>query len=71
MLVLTRTVNQKICIGPDITITVVAIDHGRIRLGIDAPREMPIVREEVRQREENPVRSSASSSASSEELGIQ
>ena len=30
-----------------ITITVLQIDHGKIRLGIDAPKEMPIYREEL------------------------
>jgi len=37
MLVLSRKLGEKICIGENISITVVDIDRGKIRLGIDAP----------------------------------
>ena len=47
MLVLTRKVGEKICIGENIFITVVDIDRGKIRLGIEAPRDIPISREEL------------------------
>jgi len=41
MLVLSRKLGEKICIGENISITVVDIDRGKIRLGIDAPRTCP------------------------------
>lgn len=50
MLVLTRKVGQQIRIGDDVTVTVVRIQGDKVRLGIDAPAEVVIHREEVRQR---------------------
>ena len=47
MLVLTRKLGTKIVIGNDIVITVVDIDRGKIRLGIEAPRGIPILRQEL------------------------
>lgn len=47
MLVLSRKLGEKICIGDNICITVVDIDRGKIRLGIDAPRNVPIFRQEL------------------------
>ncbi len=47
MLVLSRKLGEKIIIGENITITVVDIDRGKIRLGIEAPREVPIFRQEL------------------------
>ena len=47
MLVLSRKLGEKIYINDDICITVVDIDRGKIRLGIEAPREVPIFRQEL------------------------
>ena len=47
MLVLTRKTNQSIMIGDDIEVTVLAISRDKIRLGIAAPREVPVFRKEV------------------------
>jgi carbon storage regulator len=47
MLVLSRQVDEKIIIGDSIVITVVEIRRGLVRLGIDAPRNVPVHREEV------------------------
>jgi carbon storage regulator len=47
MLVLTRKVDQNIVIGEDIVITVCAIRGDRIGIGIQAPRDVPIVRKEL------------------------
>jgi carbon storage regulator len=49
MLVLTRKVNERIRVGEDITITVVRLGPGSVRLGIDAPGHLSIVREELTQ----------------------
>ncbi len=48
MLVLSRKVGERIWIGDDISITVVRITGGGVRLGIEAPTEMPVVREELK-----------------------
>lgn len=47
MLVLSRKEDEKILIGDQIAVTVVRISPNAVRLGIDAPREMNIVREEL------------------------
>jgi carbon storage regulator CsrA len=47
MLVLTRKQLQQIMIGRDIRITVVKLDRNQVRLGIDAPPGMTILREEL------------------------
>ena len=47
MLVLTRRANQSIVIGADVTVTVLEIRGDQIRLGITAPRDVTVHREEV------------------------
>ncbi len=47
MLVLTRKSNQSIMIGDDIEISVLAIMGEKVRIGIQAPREVPVFRKEV------------------------
>ncbi len=47
MLVLTRKLNEQIQIGNDITITVVRVKGNTVRVGIDAPRDVRIVRAEL------------------------
>jgi carbon storage regulator len=47
VLVLARHVGQSIMIGHDIKVTVVAVEHDRIRIGIMAPRSLRVDREEV------------------------
>ncbi len=48
MLVLTRAEDEVICIGNDITVMVVRIDRDQVRLGIKAPPDIAIDRQEVR-----------------------
>ena len=50
MLVLTRKVNETIQIGDDIVITVVKIRGNWVKLSIDAPRDVPVHRGEVKER---------------------
>ncbi len=47
MLVLTRKGSQSIMIGDDIEISVLAIMGEKVRLGIEAPRSVPVFRKEV------------------------
>ena len=47
MLVLTRKANQSIMIGDDIEVSVLAIMGEKVRIGISAPREVPVFRQEV------------------------
>jgi carbon storage regulator len=47
LLVLTRKVHQSIMIGDDVEIVVTAIKGEQVRLGINAPREIPVHRKEI------------------------
>lgn len=48
MLVLTRRRGEKVVIGQDVTVEVVDVKGGRVRLAFDAPQQVSIDREEVR-----------------------
>lgn len=48
MLVLSRKVGERILIGDNIIVTVVRVGQGSVRLGVEAPTNMPIVREEIK-----------------------
>lgn len=47
VLILSRKLGEKIFIGDNICVTVVDINRGKIRLGIEAPRDVPIYRQEL------------------------
>jgi carbon storage regulator len=47
MLVLSRRLNETIVIGEDIRVTLLGIDGDKIKLGIDAPRAVKVLREEI------------------------
>ena len=47
MLVLTRKSGESIVIGQDIEVKVLSVEGGTIRIGVDAPREVPVYRREV------------------------
>lgn len=50
MLILTRRVDERIFIGEDITLCVLDIEGNRVRLGLEAPKEIAILREEIHER---------------------
>jgi carbon storage regulator len=50
MLILTRKVGEKLVIGENVTVTVLGVKGIQIRIGIDAPREIQVHREEIYQR---------------------
>jgi carbon storage regulator len=64
MLVLSRKVGERILIGDNIAVTVVRVAQGIVRIGVEAPAELPIVREEIKDRlkEAPPSRKTAASS---------
>ena len=49
MLVLSRKVGERILIGENISLTVVRIAGGAVRIGVEAPPEMPVIREELKE----------------------
>jgi len=50
MLILTRRVSEKLIIGENVTVTVLSVKGNQVRIGIDAPRDVSVNREEVYQR---------------------
>lgn len=63
VLVLSRKVGERILIGDKVTITVVKIGHGGVRIGVEAPPELAVVREELAQQIERAERALASGQA--------
>ena len=50
MLILTRRVGETVRIGDDVSLTVLGVKGNQVRLGIEAPREVAVHREEIYQR---------------------
>jgi carbon storage regulator len=50
MLILTRRLNEAVMIGDEVTVTVLGIKGGQVRLGISAPKDVAVHREEVYER---------------------
>ncbi|OTP90209.1 carbon storage regulator [Gilliamella apicola] len=50
MLILTRHSQEKIFIGDNVVITVIDVNHNQVRIGIDAPREIAVHREEIKRK---------------------
>jgi carbon storage regulator len=65
MLVLSRKVGERILVGDQIRITVVRLTNGGVRIGIEAPDEMPVLREEVKRQSEMSSVATVGGSASS------
>ncbi len=50
MLILTRRISESVIIGDDVKITVLGVKGSQVRLGIDAPKDVSVHREEIYER---------------------
>jgi len=50
MLILTRKVSESVLIGNDISITILSVRGNQVKLGVEAPKEVSVHREEIYQR---------------------
>jgi carbon storage regulator len=53
MLILTRRVGESLMVGEEITVTVLGVKGNQVRIGIDAPKDVAVHREEIFQRIKN------------------
>ena len=68
MLILTRKTNEKIRIGNDITITIIEVRGDQVKVGVEAPKDVKVFRQEVFNAIQNENRAAVVNTANLDEL---
>ena len=53
MLILTRRVDESLVIGDNVTVTILGVKGNQVRIGVDAPRDVTVHREELTQKQDS------------------
>ncbi len=53
MLILTRRVDESLVIGDNVTVTILSVKGNQVRIGVDAPRDVTVHREELAQQQDS------------------
>lgn len=67
MLILTRRVGETLMIGDDVTVTVLGVKGNQVRIGVNAPREIAVHREEIYDRIQREKEAQAKANGKSED----
>ena len=68
MLILTRRMGETLMIGDDITVTVLGVKGNQVRIGVNAPRQLAVHRQEVYERIRSEEQEVAANGAATEEV---
>ena len=69
MLILTRRAGETVMIGSDVTITVLGVKGNQVRIGINAPKEIAVHREEIYERIQNEKNAESSAESPPDDSG--
>ena len=70
MLILSRKINEKICIGENVTLTIIEVHGDQVKVGVDAPKEIKVFRHEVLQAIQNENKVAVANEGAEKKLSV-